>query len=90
MHDLLAPEVRETIRRDMEGQGYSIERPSIRGLWIQERARPLRLSEGMVYRDREPIMAIMKSRRCFLVITASHGGMEGSPYLFGFTEAHEP
>lgn len=90
MHDALAPEVRESIRHDMEGLGYAIERPSIRRLMIGGPERPLKLSEGMVYRDHEPIMAIMKSRRCFLVITASHGGMEGRPYLFNFTEAHEP
>ncbi|HEY3226149.1 MAG TPA: hypothetical protein VGK61_04015 [Planctomycetota bacterium] len=89
MHDSLAPEVRDTIRRDMEGQGYSIERQAVRGLWVRRKEKPLKLSEGMVYRDHEPIMAIMKSRRCFLVITASHGGMEGNPYLFSFNEAHE-
>lgn len=89
MREYIAPEVREVIRRDLEDQGYEIERPAVRGLTIRspEGARPL--VEGMTYRDAEPIMAIMKTRDCFLVITASHGGRDGTPYHFGFGEASE-
>ncbi len=89
MREYIAPEVREFIRQDLEDQGYRIERPSVRGLTVRgpDGARPL--SEGMTYRDAEPIMAIMKTRDCFLVITASHGGREGHPYHFGFGEAQE-
>ena len=89
MLDYIAPEVREFIRRDLEEQGYEIEQPAVRGLTLTSRRGSRPLSEGMTYRDAEPIMAIMKTRDCFLVITAAHGGREGAPYLFGFAEASE-
>ncbi len=89
MRDVIAPEVREFIRRDLEVQGYQIERAAVHGLSVRWREGSPPLTEGMPYRDREPIMAIMKASDCFLVITASHGGRGGRPYHLGFGEAQE-
>jgi hypothetical protein len=89
MPSFIAPELREFIRRGLEVHGYHIERPAVRGLSVRCKGGSRPLTEGMVYRDREPIMAIMKARDCFLVVTASHGGRDGTPYHFGFGEAQE-
>jgi len=89
MVDLTAPEIRQTIRRDLELQGYSIERSRVPGLRVRRPQGSCLLFEGMLYRDGEEILAIMQDRDCYLVITASRGGFEGVPYLFGFQEAEE-
>jgi len=89
MRDPTAPEIRESIRKVLERQGYLIESSRIPALRTRTPDRPRILREGMAYRDREPIMAIMKEHHYFLVITPFHGGYQGVPYRLGFQEAEE-
>jgi hypothetical protein len=89
MHDPTAPEIRVSIQKGLERQGYQIENPRVPALWTRAPERSRFLREGMVFRDREPILAIMRDPRYFLVVTAYHGAYEGAPYRFGFQEAEE-